>query len=629
MPDELQQFVASLLIDMGDWASPLWVLIGLGGMTLLLLLAAYPADARNPFRPVNTARRTSWLGSPTLFGGVACVFIFLLRSPGLSRLILNPDESGLIAGAQTLALDPRYWISVDNTTLGPLSTVSVMLPYLLSSTVSMSSLKLTGLSVWCISVVILYRGLAHLHGEFLARLGVLPLVACIAGFTYWDFVAYNGEHAAILLIAVALYCFSRLLTGSGRLPHAIGLGVLLGLVPYSKLQAAPGALALGITAIVLLVQRRRFLVAGLAMAGALVPSSILAVHLFLTGAFHHFWQSYIANNFLYAQEGFFSFTKDVSYWDRLASLPELLARTPEIRSFLFSQLLFVSVGAAAAGTLRRSSRIQSVYYSIASLPLLGMTVASIIAPGNHFAHYLLLLLIPMAFFSTNLAAETFGDSTPRRPLALPRWVCAVLLLAGAVPLLTAMHRGNVAIEQAAWNYEQGKRPGRAAEEILKTATSESRLAMWGFGLHLYVETGLAQGTKEAHTERQMNPTRQQGYYLQRYAADLLEFQPEFFAEVIALMKGPEGLFLHDIYGFENYPEVDRIVREHYRLIGVFEEKCQSCEITPAVPEEFIARIRLFALKKKRTRRKRVTGWIDGTAAQRFIRGCLANPSITA
>lgn len=597
MPDAVQQMVALMLIALGEWAAPLWAATGLGGMALLAVLTAHAPDAHNPFRPPDSTAGRSWPASPALFGGAVCVFIVVMRLPGLSRLILNPDESGLIAGAQTLVLDPRYWISVDNTTLGPLATFSVMLPYLFSGAASMSSVKLTAVAVWCVSILLLYRGLAHGHGEFLARLGVLPLVASVAGFTYWDFVAYNGEHAAILLIAAALYCFSRLDLRSGRLRSAVGLGFLLGLVPYAKMQAAPGALALGITAVGLLVHERRFLATGLAIAGALAPSLALAVYLLLSGAFDHFWQSYIANNFLYAQEGFFSSTRDLSYGDRVATLPELLTRTPEMRSTLLSQLLLVS-GAVVTAATRRRLTVAALRRSLASLPLLVMVLAGIIAPGNHFTHYLLLLLVPMVFFSSHLTAETFGAAGIRWPRARSRLVYAAVMTVGALPLLAALYRGNVAMAQAAGNYEQGKGPGAAAAEILKTATPESRLAVWGFGLHLYVETGLAQGTKEAHTERQMNPTAQQGYYLERYADDLREFKPDFFAEVIALMKDPEGFLLHDVYGFENYPQVSRVVQERYRLIGVFEERCRSCEITPAVPEEFIARIRLFASKDK-------------------------------
>ena len=81
----------------------------------------------------------------------------------------------------------------------------------------------------------------------------------------------------------------------------------------------------------------------------------------------------------------------------------------------------------------------------------------------------------------------------------------------------------------------------------------------------YVETGLRQGTREAHSERQLSAGPQQAYYLQRYYTDIVREKPAFFLDAVGL--GNFGYAERDKYGHENFPPLKTIIRNNYRLVA--------------------------------------------------------------
>jgi hypothetical protein len=309
--------------------------------------------------------------------------------------------------------------------------------------------------------------------------------------------------------------------------YAVLTGLVLGLVPYSKVQAAPIAAAFGVLLVVMSVHsgNRRTLPL---IVGGLLPTVLLAIYLFTSGAFEDFRQSYIMNNLTYANEGFFGQTRDITLLSNMARFPAYLLKLHDTRYFFATQFSVI-----IAGTLfmlvcwRNLTRRNTVLLVVSWLVVLA-SIYSILLPKNNWTHYLLLLIVPLTLlYGTVLGSLTSlvtqGRLSPGRGA---RDIAVVLLLIFSVllPSTYVLLKKNVAFEMAASNSFEGRYYSDIAQEIFKYAGPGERIGVWGFAYY-YEETGMAQGTREAHTERQMTPGPQQAYYTNRWIKDLNTLKP--------------------------------------------------------------------------------------------------------
>src|ERR1019366_9391905 len=207
----------------------------LGWALLLLAIAWSLRTSREPEASAGLGWRWRALAAVTLLG---------FRWPMLwVQHQLNPDESQLIAGALTLRHDPVFWRSVDGGTAGPLDYYPLLPAAWVDGFASYAAARLIALTVVFGAVVFGGETLALLAGAALARIAMLPALAAIAFTTTPDFAHYSTELIPALLLAAAGYVAGRrLLTPAPRQLWLIAL--LLGGVPWAKLQAAPLACVL-------------------------------------------------------------------------------------------------------------------------------------------------------------------------------------------------------------------------------------------------------------------------------------------------------------------------------------------------------------------------------------------------
>jgi hypothetical protein len=557
MNSNLQTTAADILVEIEPWGNELWFLLGVALIFLLSLLAftrQYPVHERFPGRLAAFFDR---LNSDSVFIGLCLFTILLLRLPGVSRLELAyGDEGGLISGALTLLQDPRFWLSVDNTTIGPVSTFSLTLIDLVGGTINYGTIKLLGILVW----------------------------ACVATFNVWDYVAFNGEHIPVLLLALSVWLFSRLERTEGRsaVMFAVLTGFVLGLIPFSKVQAGPIAVAFGVM-LVLYSWFRGNRHALALILGGLLPSLFIIVYLLLSGAFEDFWQSYILNNLVYASEGFFGQKKDFTVLENALGFPAYLLKLPDTRYYFISQFAIIIAGSLVLLAKSRSCDRQTAVVVPTAWVVVLASIYCILLPKNNWTHYLLLLLAPLTLLYGGVLGG-LKNLASKRQQALPRTagmviVAALLLVSVLLPSLYVLLNKNIAFEAAMQNSFEGRYYSDVAREIFKYAEPGERIAVWGFAYY-YEETGMAQGTREAHTERQMTPGAQQPYYLDRWMRDLERIRPPILLESFPKQHLDQQL----IY----YPEVKELVDATYRQtadidgvkVYVRKERLQAVGVAP-------------------------------------------------
>lgn len=564
-----------MAIALGWYGNKLWFVLGCGftvGLMVLSLVCFMHVKWQKRLRkkPI-----LGYLIGDRFFVVLFVFAIIVLRIPGLTHLQLNPDESGLILGARTLLHDPRFWISFDNTTLGPVSTFVVALPGLLGFTVDYTSIKVIAIFTWCIVGVLMFLGFRNLYNGTLARLFVLPLVLTAATFNFWDYVAFNGEHMPVLLLAFGFWMHAGFLrNGSEVQPvRALLLGIALALVPLAKIQPGPLAFAWGVSACLLSLKaalRRVFWI----VLGAVTPLIVLAIYLTASGAWHDFIQSYLLNNLLYASDGWNARHADMTFLENALKAPDFFFRPRDSRGLFGICLLVGGVGVASAMLNVRIR--QRIFRSDVVLSLIICIAAAVcvIMPKNNWTHYLLLLFVPVSMFTAAVLAVIFEhiqerEATIEFEFRHPdrRWrvsgVAAVALLiavlGGFLSPVYTMKAGNSGIRKAEVNLARGTKPGSVAEGILRHALPGEPVAHWGVLLSEVCEAGVSLGTRDAHNERALYPSTQQEYYLQRWTTDLLIRKPRFVVD-----SGSGKKFEH--FRLENFPREWAVVSSLYELL---------------------------------------------------------------
>ena len=485
-------------------------------------------------------------------GWIVCALVGALVLLSRARSIatgfeLNLDESHLAAQALRYGVDPIPWRSVDGETSGPISAwllaglhwVGVPLHYPILH--ALAALLLTG------SVVLLFWAARAMAGPRSAALAALAAAVWLACDVDPDFVHYSTE-----VVPVALLCAA--LTAGWALGRPTLAAVLLGIVPWTKLQAAPIAFVLGLwlvgRALAPISQSAgagRNWTAAVRLAGvASLPSAALLALIAGGGALQGFWISYFEINRYYA--GAFG---PAIFGERLGRLLIMKPLSPWLTPVLLSALL-------ALGLRRKSwslSALRGTPGLIAAMTLVSLYVS--IRPGNDFDHYEL-LLIPALGLLTAATAHGLGLDRPptgRRPFLLA-WTIVI-------PLVCATYLGD-AVRRARRGYplpEDGL-IAKVLAEVQRLAPGPHTYAYWGWGPSIYVLTNTVPPTRHSHA------------YLMTAKSPDREFMRANFME--DLVRNPTDIFL-DLYPtgmgmtpLSDFPQLDAYVSAHFRRIGGFD-----------------------------------------------------------
>lgn len=499
-------------------------------------------------------RRHDWRWSlpilAILFGGRWPALIFPRE--------LNVDESQLLAGAHTLAHDPVFWRSVSGGTAGPLDFFALWPAGWGCGWDTFLTARLTALLLVGASLILAHQCLALLTGRTVARVAVLAGLGLEALTNAGDLLHYSSELVPMVLLAGAAYTAVRRWTGPDN-PIWCGVGgLLLGAVPFGKLQPAPLALAIGLTWLWFelrtpsAIRQRVYLV-----AGALVPAAWFAGQLTFTGEWTGFVQSYVLFNLQYAGEGRASLGQAMEamlgnalHWDSL--LPVVL----------LGVVLWMAVLVRVRPCADRALRILT-WAAVAGCTV---AVACIVAPKRPYLHYWQLLIIPGQLLLGALLARSLSSLIPasrRREQ---------LLAAGAAVLFTGLllvHRvryPNLFVGDLA--YFQGQSRSDLARRVTAHAHAGEAIAIWGRADTLYVETGLRQGTRASHTGPLIEAGPLRDYFRARYLDDMVARKPATFVDAVGAASAQYRTadFAHE----RIFPELAQVVAADYVLVEEFQ-----------------------------------------------------------
>jgi len=466
---------------------------------------------------------------------------------------LNPDENVLIGGALRFMHDPVPWRGADLITSGPLNSYVLLIPAALGLDINYGTARTVGLVLLIIAVISWYLCAKQVRDKFVAMSVVFPPITFLCFTQDADFIHYSSELVSVALLSVAALIVSSLSSNSGvRLFIA---ALILGAVPFAKLQAAPLAIV-AFFVIFLFAWRakgERFSNTMVMMgAGGLTVPVLMAAVLLASGSFDDAWRSYILSEL------------------ELSAKPMGLYR---FARYLFENIAFVcSIGSllliAFIGTNRQFLRSQicgegrwliagSIVYGLAS-------VYAIYKPGNPWRHYLFFSLPAAVFFATAMFAPWNLGSTWQRALARlsrsVRSIGSVAVIAGAAfgLLLFDLHG-------PFWVLEEVSVPQvyPVAKIMLALLKGDSDFAVWGWMPQYYAMTGKRPTTRDVINQFQIWDSPQKEYYRERYLSDFNNSRPNVFVD--ATGSGNYTFTYPPPRPIESFPQLYQILHSNYVL----------------------------------------------------------------
>jgi hypothetical protein len=523
-----------------------WIIVS---SATLLLIAQLCSSSREERRFQVTRAIVSWRDALVLF-----LFVFAWRWPFLlAANEYNPDESQLIAGAITLSHDPVFWRSVDGTTSGPLNFY-LLVPYAwLGLPLDYFTARLMGLLLAGGALVLVHQTLAWRCGRLVAWLGVLPAATFFSTITFFDLVHYSSEHLTLFLTALAIWLLAtRGPSDRFRLWLAC---CTAGAMVWAKLQAAPLSAALMIWA---LCQIREGFAAkrglpwqawsGAILAG-LTPTLIAVVLIAATGQIEMAYRRYIVLNLFYVGDA-------GSLSTAMKGMAQLAVKDGRLPLLLASALVIL-IATIVAMVMRRQR--PHFLFAVGA----GLTFAAIMAiltPRREFLHYALLLPIPLTVW---LGAAIDGWWSGLATVRSRATVALLLTLVGLTPVITrAFQPPPEMYGQFAYHWTHPRTS--AAVFIRELAGLKGSLAVWGWASNLYVESGLPQATRDAHTIWAIQPNDQRDEHRDVFLEDMRRHEPAVFVDAVGT--GAFALENRATQGHEIFPGLADYVRSEYTFV---------------------------------------------------------------
>lgn len=489
---------------------------------------------------------------PGLLVGLQLVGVSLWQLSRIRNEEYNVDESTWIANALAVLREPDFFSTLlTHTTARPVTVLPLLLLDQLGLPIDFYSVKVLGLVFVVVALWLTYLAVRNLTNAPFAALALFPLTIFYVTVQFTDFMAYNSELVCNVFIAAAVWLYSLLFHRRDRLWQIGLVGLLLGLIPFAKFQAIPGALIVVGFSLYEWIRQRRYGRAVLFSLAGLLPLVITVVYCLITDQL----TVLIRNYFLY----YFHY----SYQYSNRTLAERFSPRDIIwyyrRQYTFAVYWFGLIGLMVLGAWRsyRSRFRLSAPLLMAAL-LWAISIYETIQAGTGYEHYQNLVLTPHTLLAALLIYPTFRNQTSQ--------VRPVLIGYLGVALLTTFFSRTKP-------FNRGYDPPLPYDDqvvalIKRDCKSTDQIAIWGWADRYYVLSGIAPASRYANTVFQMKDNAQQSYYLDQYMLDLQRNKPLMFIDAVAkhqfTYEDPQK------YAHERFSAIKKIIAADYQLINEFD-----------------------------------------------------------
>ena len=321
---------------------------------------------------------------------------------------------------------------------------------------------------------------------------------------FHDYAHYRSEHVSIAILSVALLMLCKLYSNGLIFNKRLifFLGFIIGLVPFAKLQAVPIALSISLITLHILWIRRNSIAQFLRnfyafLLGAVLFPILTMLCIVVFSVQDVFWMSYIKNNLNYAN----SFKASAGFLSRL-----YFVFGPADTRILFAlAVIFFLLGLSflihrLILQPQHESIIRYSIFFLYSLIILAASIYSVMKTGIFTTHYLLFLIFPSGFLIGVLVGEFFkiykysGINLPRLKLSpVMAIIIVIMIISSTLQLFLQVRRENPYIYMRYYFLLNYTSP--VSLTILKYASQNGSMAIWGWDRKIYVETEIISATR--------------------------------------------------------------------------------------------------------------------------------------
>ncbi len=554
--------------------------------------------------------RPSSLDNPAIYFALVFVAMLGLRWMSITEEHeFNADESQMLAQAMRFVSHPVPWRDVDGTTSGPLNSLALTVPLWCGAPATWAMDRLVLFVANCAVVLLAYLSLRCFIARMEAQFALTPLILFFAFTVSSDFVHYSSEVLSSVLIAAGFFLLLREWTARRLSKAALFLlGIILGAIPFAKLQATPLGAFLGIAGLLLIFAKHRqagdalnrCLGDGVALVfgSAVVPALILGI-VAANGALGDFWTSYIVSSNKYAAAEF------ALPSGKLAHVPSAVRRTVYVGYILvqpanLGMFFFSGMGALAAllGIYRNAKTGFAREFAVPLAMVAGCgatTTLCFYVAGKPFMHYGLLIVPSLALFIGFVfwggkTVMGWAGPTPLTPGSSgKRWLVIFVVFAIGLQSYSASMR-IIQVFTAANPPPESSVPAwsNAVREASRTG---DEMSVWGWMAEAYVRTGLPPATRDAIGHYVVSEGPLKEYYRARYLRDLERSRPAIFIDAVG-----DGALVWNGWTVaqkhEGFPDLAKFIDDNYSLIGNYQMK----------PEVVLGSIRVYVLKERMAER---------------------------
>lgn len=485
-----------------------------------------------------------WLFSSQL------LVVFVSQLAHIRNQEYNVDESTWIADALAVKINDDFFSAfLTHTTARPITVFPLLVLDKLGLPLTFLTIKIISLICIIIALAFTFLALRNLLNGKLAVLCLLPLTAFYTVVSFDDFIAYNSELVCNVFVSASLWLYSLIQRQQERYWHILLTGLLLGLIPFTKFQAIPGALIVVFFCLYQWYRQNRWTPGTLFVLAGLAPVLVVVIYCVFTNQVTFL----IRNYFLYY----------VNYSYQYSSRPFLERLSPrDILWYYRQQYTFAAYWfglIAVMGILFWHGRSRNISWSSFLLLAILLWIVSIyetIQAGTNYEHYLNLVLIPHTFLASALVGSIEINYTGKGSLQLTTLAyVSIALLISCFTKTKAFERGY----NPPLSYD-----AEVISLIKRECTAEDRITIWGWADRYYALSGIAPASRYANSVFQMKPNAQQAYYLTQYATDLTRNKPRLFIDSVA----PNQFTYADNqrYGHLRFKSISLIIRNNYRQI---------------------------------------------------------------
>ena len=486
--------------------------------------------------------KVGWLVGSQLLG----VFIWQLLHVRPEEY--NVDESTWIANALAVSQhDDTLATLLTHTTARPLTVLPLLILPKLGLPIDFYWVKVIALLAISVTLWLTYLALRNITDAKRAALFLFPLTVFYLAVQFDDFLAFNSELICNVMVVGGIWLYTQILRKRDQ-GWQVGLvGSLLGLIPFTKFQAIPGALVVVGFCLYEWVRQRRFTHLWLFTAAGLLPIGSAVGYCLLTAQVNVL----IKNYFLYYVHYSYQYSPK-SFAERFSPRTILYYYR---KQYTFASYWFGLLGLMGVGLWQRHrSGKATTAPLLMALFLWLVSIYETIQAGTNYEHYLNLVLVPHIVLAVLLLYPV--SLKPAQSIGvMPYGYLAVAIGITFFSRTKAFERG----------YEP---PLPYDEQVVRLIRQQcgptDRIPIWGWADRYYALSGVAPASRYANSVFQMKPNAQQAYYLQQYVVDLKRNKPHLFLDAVAprqfTYSNPQ------LYSHDHFPALQQVIATAYDLI---------------------------------------------------------------